>query len=107
MGSPEDADFWLLLQSSFLQLASMVPVVFSLPGRSGTVSQQPRFWSWFFLGSGVGCSILSPIIYLTVPKEVSGVVSCAGGIAQAFIILHAMFLVDKVVREGSAKAKTG
>jgi hypothetical protein len=105
IGSLEDDDFWLQLQSSLLQLASIIPIVASLL-RSEAVSLQPWAWSWFFLGGGIVCSLLSPILYLMAPKEVSGVVSCAGGIAQAFLILEAMFLVDQGARQGNRKAKS-
>jgi hypothetical protein len=108
IGSWEDDDFWTLLQSSLLQLASMVPIMFSLPSSgSETTPLQPRAWSWFFLAGGIACSVLSPILYLTVPKEVSGVVSYAGGISQAFLILEAMFLVDKGALQSDAKEKLG
>jgi hypothetical protein len=106
VGSSEDPDFWLLLQSSILQLAGMAPIVLSLWLSKG-VSLQPRLWSWLLVGSGVLCSVLAPALYVAVPKEFSGVVAYVGGVAQAFIVLEAMFLADRAVKQNGAKEKAG
>lgn len=47
-GTTQDADFWFLLQSSLMQIAGMVLVLFSL-ARDPNMRLQSRLWSWWFL----------------------------------------------------------
>ena len=102
-GSRDDSDFWFLLQSSLMQLASMVPIIFSLLATHST-SLQPRLLSWVFLGSGIVFAILAPLLYLVTPTELSAIISFCGSVAQVLIVLEAMFLTGRVPTGGAMRS---
>ncbi|KAM6513245.1 hypothetical protein FALCPG4_015695 [Fusarium falciforme] len=102
-GRRDDPDFWFLLQSSLMQLASMVPIIFCLLVADST-SLQPRLWSWVFLGSGILFALLAPLLYLVVPTELSAMISFCGSVAQVLIVLEAMFLAGRVSAGGAMRS---
>ncbi|KAI8714915.1 hypothetical protein NCS52_00997900 [Fusarium sp. LHS14.1] len=103
IGKSEDSDFWFLLQSSLMQVASMVPIVFSLLD-ADSPSLQSRLWSWIFLVSGMIFSFLAPLLYLVVLTEYSAVIAFCGSVAQVLIVLEAMFLVRGASTDGSTRS---
>jgi hypothetical protein len=91
-GTTNDPDYWFLVQSSLMQIASMVPIFFSffsLP----SARLQPRVLSWAFLGLGTLLAIMAPALYTIVPTEYSSVIAFCASVFQMLIVLEAMFLI--------------
>ncbi|KAH8801746.1 hypothetical protein F5884DRAFT_526387 [Xylogone sp. PMI_703] len=92
-GSRSDPDFWFLIQSSILQVVSLITIVVSLQTRSRS-PRQPWFWTWGFVVMSLICAVAAIPLYLFVPTEWSATVSFAGGVSQAFVVLQSVFLID-------------
>jgi hypothetical protein len=92
-GTTLEADFWFLLQSCLMQIASLVPIFIELwTSSSGPV--RPRLWSWFFAAGSLSCTIASPFLYVLVPTATSAVVSFCGSALLAFVLLEALAVAD-------------
>lgn len=81
VGAHNDMDFWLLIQSSAMQLLGIFLAVYSLKGKR---MADPEAWNWtvLFAVAGSLCACGSIAMYLTLPTFWSGFVSFCGSASQ-------------------------
>jgi hypothetical protein len=84
-GSTADADFWLLLQSSAMQLLGLFTAVYPLWASIKTASWR---WMQILIILGCACALAAVPIYVRLPTMWSAVVSFLGTAAQAYMTLQ-------------------
>lgn len=83
-GTANDADFWFLMQATFVQFQGLV-VSALLERKRGRLPK----WRWAFPAAiAAACSIAAIPLYLTVPEEWSAFLSLVAGIIQSFMMLQ-------------------
>jgi hypothetical protein len=92
-GSAQDADFWLLIQSSIMQLVGLFTAMFPI---SRQAKSHAWIWSQAFTFLGASCSIASIPLYLYAPTMWSALLSFWGSTAQAGMALSISLMADAV-----------
>jgi hypothetical protein len=92
VGATSDSDFWQLVQSSTMQLLSLLTMM--LPTVSNVkLARQAWILTWILAGFSATCSIVAIPIYLRFPVEWSSTIAFAGSAAQAFVTLQFVYRV--------------
>ncbi|KAK0516359.1 hypothetical protein JMJ35_000962 [Cladonia borealis] len=103
-GTTQDADFWFLIQSSWITILGFA--VLAIPiWRTKTFSAKARFWVWGLLITGSLCVALSPLVYLFEPTEWSQFMSIVSGIVQVFLTLQIALVADSAGQRGGKSGK--
>ncbi|KAL6722242.1 hypothetical protein ACLMJK_001349 [Lecanora helva] len=101
-GTTKDADFWFLLQSSCVALASLVTLGIPI-WRRRSLPGQSWLWTWAKLAIAALCACMAPVCYIFLPTEWSQYVIMASGIIQAFVTLEIALVAEgtgaKVVKQ--------
>ena len=84
-GSTTDPNFWLLLQSSAMQLLGLFTAVYPLWASIKTARWR---WTQIFTILGCACALAAVPIYVRLPTMWSAVVSFVGAAAQAYMTLQ-------------------
>ncbi|KAL8837105.1 MAG: hypothetical protein Q9170_002662 [Blastenia crenularia] len=102
-GSTSDADFWLLIQNSLIQLLVLVTTTLTSLGskrwKPAKTLRWPRLLSWCLPSLGFSCALGAPLLYILVPTMYSAIVSFLGSAMQAGIVLQLALLVDSRRKE--------
>ena len=93
-GTTQDADFWMLLQSSVMQLLNLLTIVYPASQKS-LMHWRPWFWAWMYAMTSCLCLLAATALYVLVPVKWSAVLSFGGSVAQALLILQFMQVVGK------------
>ena len=96
-GSTSDADFWLLLQTSLMQLLGLATTTLkSLAPRSiqRHVLVWPKLLTWTIAILGLGCTLSAPLVYLWLRPMYGALISSLAGAAQACMVLQLALFVD-------------
>ena len=96
-GSTSEADFWLLIQNSLMQVLGLAATTFtSLVPRPGKqhVSVWPRFLIWIVASLGLGCALFAPLLYVRAPPMYSALMSSMASAAQACMLVQLALFVD-------------
>jgi hypothetical protein len=94
-GTVQDADFWYLIQSSGMQLLSVLTVVISIWTRND-LTFESWSWSWAFISLAILCPFGAIPCYLYLPTDWSAAISFVGSAAQGFMVLMSMFTIPDV-----------
>ena len=96
-GSTSDADFWLLLQTSLMQLLGLATTTLkSLAPKpiQRHVLVWPKRLTWTIAILGLGCTVSAPLLYLWLRPIYSALISFLAGAAQACMVLQLALFVD-------------
>lgn len=96
-GSTSDADFWLLIQNSLMQmlgLATTTLISLAPRPRKQHITAWPKMLTWTIAVLGVGCALTAPLIYVRIPPMYSALVSFLASAAQACMVLQLALFVD-------------
>ena len=94
-GSSTDADFWLLLQTTSMQLLSLFTTLAPLYGRNSEHSLPwPLIWTRVLGVLGFCCSAGAVPLYLFVPIFWSSALSFLGSAFQTGLVLQLAIFVD-------------
>lgn len=91
-GTIRDADFWLLLQNSGIQVLNLV-TAFIPTYKDPVLSSFARRAMLAMIIWGLLCVIGAIVLYTLAPTESSAIVSCVGPTIQAFVLVQG--LVEK------------
>ena len=86
-----DADFWLLLQSSVMQLLGLFTPMLPVYRRP---SKYAWVWTWVLVAAGSCCAIIVVPLYVIAPTIWSALLSFFGSAGQAFMLLQLALFVD-------------
>jgi hypothetical protein len=75
-GTTTDTDFWLLVQTSALQILGLFTAIYPIYRKS---TAHAWIWTWFFAGGGAACAC--------------ALVSFLGAVTQAYMALQLALLV--------------
>lgn len=91
-GSTDDTDFWLMLQSSTMQLLGLFTAVFPIYHRRS----HGAAWNWSILFTAAGSlsAVAAIPAYLYLPTFWSGLLSFIGAGAQVYLALQLCFLAS-------------
>jgi hypothetical protein len=95
LGSTSDADFYLLIQNSTMQLLGLFMAMYPIARRSGSSAWQ---WARVFTAAGALCAIAAIPMYLYLPTMWSALMAFFGSIAQAIMTLELVLMVDSTLR---------
>ncbi|KAF2236428.1 hypothetical protein EV356DRAFT_498457 [Viridothelium virens] len=84
-GSTKDADFYLLIQSSAMNILGIFTAVY--PTWNWPASHAKR-WAYTFTVLGIVCATVSILVYLYVSMIWSGLLSFSAAAIQAFMVLQ-------------------
>ncbi|KAL9603253.1 MAG: hypothetical protein Q9219_001274 [cf. Caloplaca sp. 3 TL-2023] len=91
-GSTSDADFWFLIQNSFIQLLGLIiTALASLWSRNGEQAkflERPRLVTRSLSGIGLGCALSAPLCYMRAPAMANAVVSLVGSAMQVCVMMQ-------------------
>ena len=102
-GLTSDADFWLLIQTSLMQVLSLVTttlISLALKPRQH-VLMWPKLCTWTIAILGLGCALSAPLLYVRILPMYSALISFLASAAQACMVLQLALFVD--VSEGGEK----
>ena len=103
-GSTSDADFWLLIQTSLMQVLGLATTILtSLVPRpkQHRVLGGPKVLIWAIAILGLGFAMGSPLLYIRVRPMYGAALSFLASAAQACMVLQLALVVD--VAGGGAK----
>ena len=96
-GSTSDSDFWLLIESSLMQILGLVTTtVINIVPRL----REPHVWVWpkVLVGCiavlGLDCALAAPVLYVRFCPIYSALVSFLASAAQACMVLQLVLFVD-------------
>ena len=96
-GSTNDADFWLGISNSSMQLLNLLTMIVPATQNSW-MPFQSWIWTWAATVTSFSCSILAPVLYSMVFTGWSAAIAFTGNVAQAFLTLQLMQAVCRATR---------
>ena len=102
-GLTSDADFWLLVQNSLMQVLSLITttLISLAPKSRQPVLVWPKLCTWTIAILGLGCALSAPLLYVRVFSIYSALISFLASAAQACMVLQLALFVD--ISEGGKK----
>jgi hypothetical protein len=104
VGSARDVDFWLLVQTSIMQLLGIFLAMYPIyqQAASATTISSSGAWIWarLFTVLGICCIGIAIGLYLAVPPMWSAFVSSCGAAAQAGLALQLSLIAGGRVEGG-------
>lgn len=96
-GSTSDADFWLLIQNSLMQvlgLATTTLISLVPRPRKQSILAWPNLLIWTIAILGLGSALSAPLLYVRIRPIYSALISFLASAAQACMVLQLALLVD-------------
>ncbi|KUJ15385.1 uncharacterized protein LY89DRAFT_735501 [Mollisia scopiformis] len=90
-GTPQDADFFSLFQSSVLQISSIWPMMLTL--RKTRLNKLASIYIWVLVVFGLLTAAVAVPLYILVHTGWSTLFSAASGVSQGFVTLQLVYVV--------------
>lgn len=97
-GTPQDADFWFLIQTCVMQILGLFTVAIPI-WRGKTPTKLAGFFTWTSIGIGVLFSSCAPYLYTKIPTPWAVSLTVLSGAVQAVVTLQVALAAEAHVGE--------
>ncbi|KAH8803596.1 hypothetical protein F5884DRAFT_510209 [Xylogone sp. PMI_703] len=101
-GSPNDADFYWLLQSSIMQLLGIFTLCVPI-NQNEKIPSQIKWWTWLFVAIAATSTAAAVLLYVLVPVGYSSILTFVANCAQALVVLQLALASQLMVEKRKEK----